>query len=606
MWLIHSVNRLRMPFSNDADVAQNDRLRIPQREGWNAIRQHHQSDAAGENISIVLPVGCGKSGLIAITPYAVDARRVLVIAPGTRIRDQLGNDMKSSSEANFYERCAILPDNSIYPETVVIESGAVNHDDINHADIVVANIQQIAGEDNRWLDACSEDFFDAILVDEGHHNTAVSWQQVFARFPNASVINYSATPVRSDGQTMDGRVVYSFPVVQAISAGYVKRLAAKMLRPSELTYVDRSSGSERTIQLEEVISLGEENAEFRRGIVMSDNTLASIVDCSISELRRLREESSDQRLKIIASALNINHCIQIVEAFRARGLRADYVHSRETQVRNKQILSNLESHELDVIVQARMLGEGFDHPHLAVAMVGSIFSNLSPFVQFVGRVMRAIDQNDPNSVKNRGVVVFHAGANVAGRWSDFRQFSEADQEYFADLLPEPDDVDFGPSGLGERESGGGFGGIVPVDIVEERGVRAANLDPIGDPEAAELLRQLAERGITPEQAAEGIRRIRPTRQDQRAARRTALNDRIKNATGTCLHRLEISPGGRTLDPRRARRNFEWLLGEINRRINRHVDQSGRNRDNFTLDELNEAHGAMEDIISEIESEIGDA
>ena len=68
---------------------------------------------------------------------------------------------------------------------------------------------------------------------------------------------------------------------------------------------------------------------FAGGIVMSDETLSSIIDCAIAELRRLREETGEGRLKIIASALNIDHCIQITAAFRARGLRADYVHSRE-------------------------------------------------------------------------------------------------------------------------------------------------------------------------------------------------------------------------------------------------------------------------------------
>lgn len=595
-----------MPFTDPANIADNASLRIPQREGWVAISDHYEDQTDEQNVSIVLPVGCGKSGLIAIAPFALGARRVLVIAPGTRIRDQLGEDMRSSSATNFYELRQVLGADANFPETVVVASGRVNHDDIQHADIVVANIQQIAGEENRWLDEYGPDFFDAILVDEGHHNTAESWQQVFARFPDARVVNFSATPVRADGQTMEGHVIYSFPVVRAIQAGYVKRLSAKMLRPSELTYVDNSSGSERTIGLEEVIALGETDAEFRRGIVMSDNSLSSIVDCSINELRRLRREADDDRLKIIASALNIDHCIQIVEAFRARGMRADYVHSREGQARNQQILGQLDRHELDVIVQARMLGEGFDHPLLAVAMVGSIFANLSPFVQFVGRVMRVIDQNQPDSIKNRGVVVFHAGANVASRWSDFRQFSEADQAYFSDLLPEADGVEFGPDGLGEREPGGGFGGIVPVDVVEERGVQAANLDPIGDPEAAELLRQLAERGVTPEQAAEGIRRIRPTRQDQRAARRSALNERIQNATGGILGRLGIGHGGRSLDPRRARNNFEWLLGEINNRVNSHVDQTGRNRENFTLDELNAAHSQLEEIVANLERELGDA
>jgi hypothetical protein len=77
---------------------------------------------------------------------------------------------------------------------------------------------------------------------------------------------------------------------------------------------------------------------------MSEQTLCSLVDQSIAELRRLRNETGEQRLKIIASALNWDHCIQITEAFRARGLRAAYVHSREAQA-NERVFQQLENHE---------------------------------------------------------------------------------------------------------------------------------------------------------------------------------------------------------------------------------------------------------------------
>lgn len=191
----------------------------------------------------------------------------------------------------------------------------------------------------------------------------------------------------------------------------MKRLRAKMLRPTELRFVDRSGGQERMIGPDEVRQLGETDAEFRRGVVMSDETLGSIVDQSITELRRLRQETGEGRLKIIASAVNLDHCIQITEAFRARNLRAAYVHSRRDR-QTTASSSSLKTTSLDAIVAARMLGEGFDHPFLAVAMVGSIFANLSPFVQFVGRIMRAIEQNTPGHPLNQGVVVFHVGANV--------------------------------------------------------------------------------------------------------------------------------------------------------------------------------------------------
>ena len=438
-----------MAFSSNANIKNNQALRRPQRAGWDHIREHYLAAGAAREIGIVLPVGCGKSGLISITPFAVGARRVLVIAPGVRIRQQLANDLKASSATNFYARCGILDGHQEFPDTVVVESGRINLDDLRHCDIAVANIQQVAGEDNRWLSQLDRDFFDLILVDEAHHNVAASWQQVKERFPNARIVNFSATPTRADGRLMEGEIKYSFPVIEAIQAGYVKRLRAKMLRPTELRYVDPSDGQPRIVGPDEVRRLGEDDAAFRRGIVMAEETLASIVDCAIGELRRLRTETGEQRLKIIASALNQAHCIQIAEAFRARGLRSDYVHSLEGSAGNDAVFARLENHTLDVIVQARMLGEGFDHKYLAVAMVGSIFANLGPFVQFVGRVMRAIEQDAPGHPLNRGVVVFHAGANIARRWDDFRRFSEADQQYFADLLPEIEDVDFGGKDVAE-------------------------------------------------------------------------------------------------------------------------------------------------------------
>lgn len=589
-----------MAFDQRISIEDNQRLRIPQRDGWVRIRDHFTQPAAAREVGIVLPVGCGKSGLIAITPFAVRARRVLVVAPGLRIRDQLGEDLRSSSPTNIYERLFILPTEERFPEVVIVASGQVNLDDIRNCEVAVANIQQVAGEDNRWLTSLEPDFFDLILVDEAHHNVAASWQQVKQRFPAARIVNFSATPARADGRLMDGGIIYSFPVLRAIEAGYIKRLRARMLRPTALRYIDRSDGQERIIGPAEVRALGEEDAQFRRAIVMSDETLASIVDQTIAELRRLRQETGEQRLKIIASALNHAHCIQITEAFRARRLRADYVHSREGDA-NDRIFTQLENHELDVIVQARMLGEGFDHRYLAVAMVGSIFSNLSPFVQFIGRIMRSIEQNSPGHPLNQGVVVFHLGANIATRWDDFRDFCQADQEFFAELLPEAEEVVFSGD-TAEREPGGGQG-VRPVEILEESGVRAADMEPIGDPQAASLLQQLAEMGVTPEQAAQEIRRLRTTRQDRRIARRAALNDREQNETGGILGRLNINPGGRTLDPRRSRRNFAWLAAELHRLVNQHVDGQNGERASFTLEQLENAHAALPAIVRQLEERL---
>ena len=157
---------------------------------------------------------------------------------------------------------------------------------------------------------------------------------------------------------MAGRILYSYPVFRAIQEGYVKRLKAVVLNPRTMRYVRREDGQEIEVSLEEVRRLGEQDADFRRSIVTSTETLNTIVDASIRELDKRRDAADDKRLKIIASALNYHHCSQIVEAYRARGRRADYVHSREDSAANERVLQRLENHELDVIVQVRKLGEG--------------------------------------------------------------------------------------------------------------------------------------------------------------------------------------------------------------------------------------------------------
>jgi superfamily II DNA or RNA helicase len=143
---------------------------------------------------------------------------------------------------------------------------------------------------------------------KGHHNVAASWDVLRAKFPRAKIVNFSATPTRADGQLMAGRILYSYPVFRAIQEGYVKRLKAIVLNPRTLRYVRREGGQEIEVTLEEVRQLGEQDADFRRSIVTSAETLNTIVDASIRELEKLRAATSNNRLKIIASALNFEHC----------------------------------------------------------------------------------------------------------------------------------------------------------------------------------------------------------------------------------------------------------------------------------------------------------
>ncbi len=598
------------PFQNlDPHILGNPLLRTPQREAYERLSAFaHNANDQDREAGIVLPVGCGKSGCITLAPFTFRATRTLVVAPNVKIAQQLEADFDPANEDMFYIKCDVLSAPP-YPEPVEIRGQATNMADLEEAHVVLTNIQQLQGQDNRWLQDMADDFFDLILFDEGHHGVAQSWEILRNKFPVARIASFSATPCRADGQRMAGRIIYSYPVFQAIEAGYVKRLKALVLNPQTLRYVREEDGSEIEVGLDEVRRLGEEESSFRRGILTSQETLDTIVDASIRELDRLRRETEDNRLKIIASALHYDHCRQIVEAYRSRNRRADYVHSREESPANDLVLRRLENHDLDVIVQVRKLGEGFDHQFLAVAAVFSVFANLSPFVQFVGRIMRVIAQNAPGHVKNQGTVVFHAGANVARRWIDFQVYSGADQDYFDQLLP-MEELDFSSSDELEITPRPHLNG----DTVEVRSQGEIQLQEIQliqqDAEAMAAIEMLNERGYTGDGirgVMETLQRVPVTRVRQRQAMRLSLDTRVRTEARRILGDREINPEGCELDRRHlGRSNLIVLKSAIDRRINALVNHSSGERHEFTRPELELIAQNFDTVVEDAIKEVFDA
>src|SRR6266849_5550836 len=62
-----------------ANIEANDLLREPQRLAHRAVREHFAD--GNEPAIIQIPVGCGKTGIVATLPFGIATGRVLVIAP---------------------------------------------------------------------------------------------------------------------------------------------------------------------------------------------------------------------------------------------------------------------------------------------------------------------------------------------------------------------------------------------------------------------------------------------------------------------------------------------------------------------------------------------
>ncbi|MCC7230617.1 MAG: DEAD/DEAH box helicase family protein [Fimbriimonadaceae bacterium] len=572
------------------NVSGNELLRIPQREGYHRIREYFAGADAEREVGVVLPVGCGKSGLIALTPFALTSKRALVIAPNLKIAEQLRKEFLPSNQKSFYLKCSVVGIQD-FPEPCEIRGKKTNLGDIESADVVITNIQQLQGEENKWLAQLDSDFFDLILFDEGHHNVADSWDLLRDKFPDARIVNFSATPLRADGKKMRGEPIYYYSIFDAIQNGYVKRLKAIQLNPKTLRYVKYEGGKEIEVELEDVIRLAKEDANFRRGVLLSKESLATIVDASIQELNRIRTETGDNKHKIIAAALNYEHCAQVVAAYKARGMRADYVHSIEDSKANDKVLSKLENNEIDVVVQVRKLGEGFDHPYLSVAAVCAIFASLAPFAQFVGRIMRVIDQNNPESLQNHGSVIYHAGTNIAPRWNDFKDFSGADQEFFEQLTKEVEFVEPTHEVSPSPSGGGRNANAEAIDVRNQTFVYMEELQLLED-ENSRILEEAKRRGILSDDQIEQLRqvvRLRPSKQDERNATQTAWDIRIKTKAQQILSERGINHGGNDLDKKRlGRTNFIVLKSSLDRQVNEliatHSGRKRKRRDDFTLDD----------------------
>jgi DNA repair protein RadD len=411
-----------------ANIENNDRLREPQREAHKKVREHFQQTL--EPAIVQIPVGCGKTGLIATLPFGIATSRALVIVPNTTIRKGVGTELEVGHPKFFLGKTKVLTSFENGPFVAILDGPNANIHDCVESQYVVANIQQLASSADRWLPQFPPNFFDMILVDEGHHNVADSWRKVFDRFPQAKVVSLTATPFRGDGQRVTGEVVYRYPYSKAMLAGYIKQIHSINVAPAEIYFTYRGDAARHT--LEEVLELREE-AWFRKGVALSPECNVHIVDASINRMRELRDKTG-QKQQIIAAACSVDHARQLRVLYEQRNVRAKEIFGEMDEDKKAAVHDDLENGRIDCVVQVQMLGEGFDHPPLAVAAVFRPFRSLSPYVQFVGRIMRVMFQDDSTNPANHGYVVSHVGLNNDANWRDFREFDLEDQQVFRDWL----------------------------------------------------------------------------------------------------------------------------------------------------------------------------
>jgi DNA repair protein RadD len=594
--------------SLDCNIESNTLLREPQREAYVRTSEFF---CAGKNRAILqIPVGCGKTGLAAILPLGVALGRVLVVAPNITIKEGLYDAMDITNRPKcFWRKAHIINNEQLLagPLACTLDSGNISVATKCH--IVITNIQQLATSIEKWLLQFLPDFFDMIIIDEAHHSAAESWRKVLDRFPKAKVIHLTATPFRSDRQEIDGELVYRYSFRSATLKGYIKRLKASYVAPAEieLSFTDERG---RKYSLEEVIKLKEEEW-FSRGVALAPLCNKHIVDASLEKLEELRQTGTKHQL--ISVACSINHAKEIRSLYSERGYSAEIIHSNQTADEQKKVVGALRNGTLDCIVQVQMLGEGFDHQHLSVAAIFRPFRSLAPYIQFVGRIMRVIVQNDPTHPDNLGHVVTHLGMNLDQRLKEFKQFEQDDDAFWNKVIggeePEmPSSVRTGNARLSAAETSVVVNGEVVESLWEEDFTSMEDQYIVAD-----LQERMKLLGLDPSQAEELVKKSKPGRvikrppsedfpiQPQRALEeaRKRVSEQGKRLAKILLNNANLEMEGREIPYNytslqlTGRSNFIAAVMMVYQEINKRL---GKDRADCTVEDFKAVLDSTEQIL----------
>ncbi|RMN43555.1 Type III restriction enzyme, res subunit [Pseudomonas syringae] len=82
----------------------------------------------------------------------------------------------------------------------------------------------------------SPGFFDLIIIDEGHHAPADTWQRTLGYFAKAKKVFITGTPFRGDKQEVPGKLIHETPLSEVMRDRYVKWLRKETVNAHELYF----------------------------------------------------------------------------------------------------------------------------------------------------------------------------------------------------------------------------------------------------------------------------------------------------------------------------------------------------------------------------------
>ena len=196
-----------------------------------AVKQvrYQLQDPQQPNIAlVVLPTGCGKTGVAVLAAFVLNAFRVLVITPSVKISEQIHEAFCGSEKREcFLVERGIVPkkeENYFRPTGMCITKAKDIHGHTQDPFMVV-NAHKIGGVSSVQIDSIQDTNYDLVIVDEAHHYPAPTWYLLVDHFPNSRRLFLTATPEHRGKLILKHKPCFDLSRQDAVQKGIVRPVA---------------------------------------------------------------------------------------------------------------------------------------------------------------------------------------------------------------------------------------------------------------------------------------------------------------------------------------------------------------------------------------------
>lgn len=372
-----------------------------------------ESDKQNDTAIVSMPVGTGKSGVIACLPYYLGSlgleepkdlsnspngkplysleRPVLVMAPDTLTTTRLVCQLSTleGQDETFLVRRNIVPADrcdEILPKVKVFDSldALGNQEAIQGCELVVVNsgTEGFKNSENLWDRRFPSDLFSLVIIAEAHKYIWWTWPSLVRKFRHHSkVVIFTATIKRGIyGSTVLNfndlsEVTYYLSLEEAIDRGSVREI--------EHEYTNESADDLPKLR-DQIFLEDEEEKKLNRYVKI----LEMVKEC-LDEKRKAYTQVPHMAIAFVADMIGADQLVDIWKVkYPELSDAVETYHSFQTKRERQRVLSRIKANELSLVILTGSHPLEFDHPPVSIATVTYDTKSLALYTWFVRQSLR--------------------------------------------------------------------------------------------------------------------------------------------------------------------------------------------------------------------------